>query len=335
MAKKITLRKNRARNGLLSSVAKLLIAFGLIMVILGQVAASVHGKSSLLSLDTIYGPEGGFCPASGSVDRDGWMLDYSTTPTDGLRVADVTYQGQTVLTSASLPEWHSDYGAAGFIQVTGCGGGAGGGFQIFPFGETEVRDLLDGSTVVGFEIVQDFRMANWGATCNDRYEQHYQFFNDGRFRVVTGSYGRGCADDPDEEQPIYRPVIRIDIAVAGDADDSFAVWDGQKWQTQLIETYRTPYDSPGFGPHQLNSDNAGWSVLDITGTGFTIEPGIGQFNDGGREDNPFVYITLHKPAEGDGDLGAFNSSYCCNDDHLQGPDLYLNNESVDGANLVL
>lgn len=287
-----------------------------------------------------YEPEG-FCPAPGSVGRDGWVLNYETTGTDGLRVYNVTYQGQAVLTSASLPEWHVDYNGEyqfpGFFDVTGCGG-SGGGFPIPAYGETEVRDLLDGSTVVGFEVVQDFRMSQWGAACNYRYEQHYQFFADGRFRVVVGAYGRGCGDDPAMQQPVYRPVVRLDVAVNGDSNDSFAVWDGQQWAFQLTETYRTPYTSPGFGPHQLNGDNQGWLVVDGSGQGYTIEPGLGQFADGGLGDGPFVYITLHKPGEGDTDLPIFSPpgpSYCCNDDHLQGPDIFVNDEPIGSANLVL
>ncbi len=288
-----------------------------------------------------YKPEGGFCPAPGSTNRDGWMLSYETTGTDGLRVYNVTYQGRAVLTSASLPEWHVDYNGEyfypGFFDVTGCGG-SGGGFSIPPFGETEVRDLLDGSSVIGFEIVQDFRMAAWGQACNYRYGQHYQFFVDGRFRVVVGAFGRGCGDDPALQQPVYRPVVRIDIAVDGDANDSFAFWDGQQWVVPANETYRTPYEAEGFGPHQLNAANVGWWVMDAAGAGFYIEPGLGQFNDGGTGDDPFIYITLHKPEEGDTDLPIFSPpgpSYCCNDDHLQGPDIYVNNEPISSANLVL
>jgi hypothetical protein len=82
-----------------------------------------------------YEPEG-FCPQPGSVGRDGWALSYETTGTDGLRVYNVTYQGRSVLTSASLPEWHVDYNneypySQGFFDVTGCGG-SGGGFPIPP-----------------------------------------------------------------------------------------------------------------------------------------------------------------------------------------------------------
>ncbi|MCA9956702.1 MAG: hypothetical protein KC434_18360, partial [Anaerolineales bacterium] len=128
------------------------------------------------------------------------------------------------------------------------------------------------------------------------------------------------------------------IAVDGDANDSFAIWEGQQWTVQINETYRTPYAAEGYGPHQLNAANAGWWVMDAAGAGYYIEPGLGQFGDGGLGDEPFIYITLHKPEEGDTDLPIFSPpgpSYCCNDDHLQGPDIFVNDEPIANANLVL
>ncbi len=151
------------------------------------------------------------CPTPGTVDQGGWSVNYLTTGTDGLRVYDATYMGVPVLTSVKLVEWHADYGSSGFEDSTGCGGG-GGGFPIYPYGDTQVLNILDEqNATIGFEVVQDFRMGNWGNTCNYRYEQHIQFFDDGRFRVVSGAFGKGCGTNA-----MYRPIVRIDIAVAGD-----------------------------------------------------------------------------------------------------------------------
>jgi hypothetical protein len=125
-----------------------------------------------------------------------------------------------------LIEWHAHYpGNWGYRDYTGCGG-SGGGFPIYPYGNTQVRDLPN-----GFAVVQDFRMSNWGASCNYRYEQHFQFYNDGRFRVVTVAYGQGCGDNQASEAT-YRPVVRIDIAVNGDASDTLSVWNGSGWTDQ-------------------------------------------------------------------------------------------------------
>jgi hypothetical protein len=257
------------------------------------------------------------CPPPGEVNRQGWQLDYATTGTDGLRVTNARYNGHLMMTSGKLLEWHVDYGVTGFQDVTGCGGG-GGGFPIFPYGETQVNDLLDEmDQVVGFEVVQDFRMTNWGQNCNYRYEQHFQFWQDGRFRVASAAYGRGCGT-----QALYRPIVRLDIAAGGDDEhDTFAYWDGAQWVEPTHETYRVPYDEADHGPHFLTTNDVGWRVLDGNGAGFLITPSLGQFNDGGRSDNPLVYVTQYKPEEGDIDMGLIG--LCCLDNHEHGPDKFI------------
>ncbi|MBK8985136.1 MAG: hypothetical protein IPM39_03495 [Chloroflexi bacterium] len=264
-------------------------------------------------------PQG--CPAPGTVNRDGWELAYETTGTDGLRVHTIRYNGELVANNIKLVEWHAAYTSTGFVDSTGCGGG-GGGFPIYPYGETEIHDLLDGqSNVIGFEVVQDFRMSNWGSGCNYRYDQHIQFFSDGRFRVVSGAYGKGCGTNA-----TYRPVVRVDIAVNGSANDSFATWNGSEWQTENIEFWQlqdVPYTVEGYK----------WQVSDVSGAGYSLEPGQGQFGDGGLGDNGFIYVTQHKPAEGDTDLGVIGS--CCNSNYQQGPHNYINGESIVAENIVI
>ncbi|MGB3714994.1 MAG: hypothetical protein WA996_11255 [Candidatus Promineifilaceae bacterium] len=44
-------------------------------------------------------------------------------------------------------------------------------------------------------------------------------------------------------------------------------------------------------------------------------------------------MTLHHPSQGDSDLGVIGA--CCYDDHQQGPDIYVNGESIDNANIVI
>lgn len=269
---------------------------------------------------TLFEPDG--CTTPGSIDRDGWTFDYEVTGTDGLRAANVRYNGQDVATSIKLLEWHADYGSSGYEDYTGCGGG-GGGFPISPYGDTRIVDIRDMSLqIIGFEVIQDFRMGSWGNYCNYRYEQHLQFYNDGRFRVVSGAYGKGCGSNA-----IYRPIVRIDIAVDGDGNDTFATWDGAQWVDQATENWWAqagPYTNEGYL----------WRVTDQAGAGFYIEPGqSGSFNDGGRGDNAYIYLTQHKSAEGDTDLGIIGD--CCFDDHRQGPDQYVNGEAAADQNIVL
>ncbi|MGB0386704.1 MAG: PKD domain-containing protein [Ardenticatenaceae bacterium] len=264
---------------------------------------------------------GGCEPQSGDVSQNGWSMAWENTAHDGFHLYNVSYNDQPVLTSAKLAEWHTDYGTSGFIDSTGCGGG-GGGFQINASSEMQQVDLVDDEgNVIGFELVQDFRMIYWGNSCNYRYEQHYQFYDDGRYRVVAGAYGKGC-----NTSGIYRPIIRLDVAVNGDENDRIEVWD-DGWRTQDSEI-RWATNSP------LSPEGYGWRVLDQSGVGYFIEPGRGQFNDGSKGDHEFLYAVQFKEGEGDGDLGVFTAG-CCND--LQhGPEIYVNeNESIENENLVL
>jgi PKD repeat protein len=262
------------------------------------------------------------CPSPGTVERDGWSLSYQITNWDGLRVHTVSYNGIPVANNIKLVEWHIAYSSdTGFVDITGCNGG-GGGFQIHPYGETEVLDLLDeDNNVIGFEVVQDFRMSNWGQSCNYRYDQHIQFFEDGRFRVVSGAYGKGC-----NTIGVYRPLVRIDIAVNGSGNNSFATWDGSAWQTDQEEFWQLqddPYTAEGYR----------WLVYNTDGTAYYIEPGQGQFEGSPEPDNAYIYVTRHKPEEGDTDLPVIGT--CCNSDHQQGPHNFVDGEPVENQNIVI
>lgn len=264
-----------------------------------------------------------------SVSRDGWSLSYVTTNNDGLNVYNVTYNDVPVITSIKLVEWHADYGGSGYQDTTGCSSG-GGGFLIQPYGATQVLDLLDGgNNVIGFEVVQDFRMGNWGNNCNYRYEQRLRFYADGSFHPVSAAYGKGCGTNS-----LYRPVVRINIAVNGDDNDRFSRWDGAGWQTMTTEDYLVPYAEAGHGPHHIDANGYSWKVEDtVSGLGYYLVQDMGQFENG-RGDNPFLFPTRHHADEGDTDLYVFASG-CCHDDHQQGPHLYLNGESIDSENIVL
>ncbi len=265
----------------------------------------------------------GGCPAPGSLSQNGWSLDYQVSGSDGLLTTNVQFQGIPVITSVKLAEWHADYGSSGYVDATGCTGG--GGFPILPYGDPYTQPItvtIQGQPVTGFELVQDFRMGNWGATCNYRYEQHLQLFDDGRFRVVAGAYGKGCGSNS-----IYRPLIRIDLAVNGDEGDTFATWDGVNWVDELTEGWwlqGAPYTAQRYL----------WRVIDTTTQrGYFIEPGQAQFNSSRRGDGAYLYVVQHHPNEGDTDLGAVGT--CCNDDEFQGPHQYINGESINGENLVI
>jgi hypothetical protein len=240
---------------------------------------------------------GAGCPAPGQVTQDGWQLSYATTGTDGLEVTNVTYGGREVIGSIKLAEWQADEGAGGFTLVTGCGGG-GGGFQIFPFGETQVLQVPD-----GFHVTQDFRMPSWGADCNYRFEQRLEFYRGGRFRVSSGAYGRGCGP-----ASYYKPLVRIDLNLAGAGGDRFDYWDGSGWMNLPTEDYRVPYAEADHGPHLLNPDNFAWRVRDATTNfGNWIEPANGQYPDEGPGDHGIVFALRFNTGEGDAHLAVIGS----------------------------
>lgn len=268
-----------------------------------------------------YDEKLGCVATPGSVTSNGWSVSWETTAHDGFHVYNATYNGNLVLTSAKTVEWHADYGSSGYQDSTGCSGG-GGGFTIYPYGNTRQATINEGSEVVGFELIQDFRMGSWGNFCNYRYEQRFQFYTDGRYRVVGLAYGKGCG-----ENSLYRPIIRMDVAAGGDdAGDSIESWNGSAWAAQATE-FRQGSTNP------VNPDGYGWRLTDDTGSGYYIEPGRGQFGDNGLGDNEFIYAVQYKVAEGAGDLGIFGAG-CCNDNN-HGPEIYVNSESIANQNLVL
>ncbi len=279
-----------------------------------------------------WNPEIGCVATPGSVSRDGWALDYTTSGSDGFIVSNVRYNGQVVINSAKLAEWHADYGNSGYSDATGCN--PSHGFPIYPSGPTQILDLMDGSTVIGFEVVQDFRMGSWGSGCNYRYEQRFEFYTDGRFRTTQGAYGKGCGTNS-----WYRGIMRIDIAVGGSTGtDNIATWNGSAWAPVATETRWCPEGSThssctGFVPG-LNPDGYRYRLWDsVTNSGYYLEPGRGQFGDGGRGDFEFVYAVAHRASEGDNDLGALGAGCCSDFNH--GPEQYVTGESISDSNLVL
>ncbi len=272
------------------------------------------------------------CNTTLHITRDGWNMDYRTTPTDALEVTSVTFDvggtPQPVATRFKLAEWHARYpGNWGYRDYTGCGGG-GGGFAIYPYGNTQVRTLYDHNNVaIGFEVVQDFRMSNWGASCNYRYEQHFEFYMDGRYRVKVAAYGQGCGDNQLGEAT-YRPVMLMDVAVDGDNNDTFAVWNGTQWVDQATEGWwlqSGPYTAEGYR----------YRITDQSGVGYYVEPGQGQFDDYGTGDNAYMYLTQHRASESDGDLPLLPGTGCCNTDQQQGPHTYTNSEAASNQNITL
>lgn len=265
------------------------------------------------------------CPAPGLITRDGWSVPYQTTASDGLHIYNVTRQDERIINSAKVVEWHVRYPPAGsgFIDTIGCGSGSG--FPITPYGETQIQEMFDSVTqaYLGFELIQDFRNPfDWGQNCSYRYQQQFQFYTDGSYRVVMGAFGRGCGSGPDFD-PLYIAVMRIDAAVGADDQTVFDRWDGQSWHREPIELWL----------ESLTTEKIG-RIAAPTGDYYEISSDYGLYGDDAPEKG-YLYVTRYYPEEGATDLGGFSSSTCCYPDHRQGPHEFIDGDVIDKTHLVL
>lgn len=268
-----------------------------------------------------------YCEKPNPLARDGWELDFMLTSSDGLQVSDVRFQGEPVLDSAKLVDWHVSYSGTdgfGYSDATGCP--VFSTASVVAFDAPYVEDIVEDGEVVGFALSQDFRNELWPQPCNYRYVQRYEFYDDGRFRVGGSVLGQGCGNNG-----TYTPVVRIALATqaAGGQPASFADWDGQQWrpwseEQWVLQDENTPVTAEGF---QFRIEAA-------NGETYFVEPNRGQLPDGSRGDNAYTYVTVARPGEGDADLLTIGP--CCNEDHRQGPEQFLEPpQPLAGQDLVM
>jgi hypothetical protein len=175
-----------------------------------------------------------------------------------------------------------------------------------------------------FALVQDFIGESWPAPCHYYYRQRFEFYGDGRLRVMAGNLGRGCGDEG-----TYRPVLRLDFA--GDRR-SVSAWRDGAWAAWTEETYAEPA-----GPSELSPEGFQLRVADAEGAGWYVEPGQGQFADGGRGDNAWTYATLNKPGVDEGSANLITIGPCGNADYRQGPERFIEPEPepIEAADVTL
>ena len=289
-----------------------------------------------------------FCEKDTHLEQNGWKLDYRLTGSDGLEIINVEFNGQKVLNTAKIVDWHVAYEGKGEADESGDVVMAGRQVEfvkgdegkfffgyndamgcpmfstsvVLPFNGPLVKELYDEQKrKVGFYLTQDFRNPKWPMACNYRYENRFEFFDDGSFRVVGVNKGRGCG-----EEAIYRPVMRMDMAFSD--KENFYKYDGfwKKWLTEQSDFQKDAklYDQNRY-LYKITNENEK--------KGYYIEPNRGQFHDDSRGDNATLFITKFKEGEGDKDLLTLGS--CCNLEE-DGVERYVSkNESIDGENIVL
>ncbi len=264
-----------------------------------------------------------YCQRFTAYQQDGWLMSYMLTSSDGLLVADISYQGKPVIDSIKLVDWHVSYSSAdgfGYSDAVGCP--VFSQAAVIAVGPPTIEDITVDNEVVGFALQQEFWSELWPQPCNYYYRQRYEFYQDGRFRPVVMNIGRGCGNDG-----TYRPVTRI--ALAG-TDNTFSQWDGSSWQDWTTEAWRLAAD---VAP---NTEGESFRVTSPSG-GYYIEPSTGQFGDGERGDNAYLYVTLHHSDRDEGDSDMPTIGPCCNADYQQGPEKFIDPtpEPIANSSLVL
>jgi hypothetical protein len=253
-----------------------------------------------------------YCDKTNQLKRQNWQLDYMLTSSDGLRIANVLYNGKPVLTSAKLVDWHVSYSNTdgfGYSDAVGCPYFSQA--AVVAISEPQVAEIKnsDGAPA-GFALEQTFKSEGWPSPCNYNYRQRYEFYADGSFRVAAASIGRGCGNDG-----TYRPVFRI--AFAG-SQASVQAWQNNAWQYWPKEAWLQQQETTAYYQKQyllkIGSNNA---------SSYLLAPANGQFADGGRGDNAFIFATVQKPGIDEGESDLTTIGPCCNTDYHQGPEKFI------------
>lgn len=268
-----------------------------------------------------------FCEQVNSVEQRGWSFDYHITTSDGLRIANAKFKKQSVFRSAKVVDWHVSYSRKdkfGYSDATGCPMFSSA--VVVAFKGPEISPIVEAGNEVGFSISQDFRQQNWPAPCNYRYEERYEFYDDGRYRVAMVNHGRGCGD-----YATYRPILRIDLGGSTDKLNYVVERWADEWKLVEQESWSRQKE-----PARLASSQFSHRISDASGAGYLMAPSHGQFNDGGRGDNAFIYLTVNHPDKDEGDRDLVTLGTCCNTGHEQGPELFMKPvEALQGQSIVL
>ena len=264
-----------------------------------------------------------FCGKTNSISKDGWAVNYELTSSDGLEIKKVSFNEKQVVESAKLLDWHVSYtfkDGFGYSDAMGCPMFSAA--AVVAFGGPTIKEIIIENKVVGFALIQDFRSPVWPMACNYRYENRFEFYKNGSFRIAGVNKGLGCGIDG-----WYRPVFRIDLANSD--NESVKIWNGEAWEQWTKEAWHLQDEKASYSPEGYL-----FQLTDAAGKGYYVEPGRGQFEDGGRGDNAYSYITVKHKGEGEEDVPTIGE--CCNETYKQGPEKFLEPaEDLDAVDLVL
>ncbi len=269
-----------------------------------------------------------FCERDTPLARDGWSFTYMLTSSDGLRIANAKFNGAAIFDSVKLVDWHVSYSRKdgfGYSDAVGCPFFSQS--AVIAAEPPRVEEIAKDGKNIGFALVQHYWSEGWPTPCNYHYIQRTEFYNDGRFRPMAASVGRGCGNDG-----TYRPVTRIAFSEAGNFSEfdgkTWAAWDKERWQ---LADEKSPTTADGYRYRFSLTSTA------ATDRGLYITPSKGQFGDGGRGDTPYVYVTRTEAGRDEGASDLPTLGPCCNTNHEQGPEKFINTppESIANSKFVL
>ncbi len=252
-----------------------------------------------------------------------WEMDYALTGSDGLEISQVKFRGKHILKSAKLVDFHVVYSNTdgfGYSDAIGCP--AFSAAAVVAQDQAKIKAMKNAQGT-GFALEQIFVSEQWPTPCNYSYIQRFEFYDDGSFRIGTGSLGRGCGSDG-----TYRPVTRI-VFEGGQQNfeqyknGDWMPWKQEQWALQgdFTEYYQKQYC------YRIKTSASGM---------YLMAPGNGQFEHN-RGDFAYTYVTQYHPNldEGDADLPTIGP--CCNTNFEQGPEKFIGSkpEKIENTPLVL
>jgi hypothetical protein len=266
-----------------------------------------------------------YCKKVTRLEKYNWKLNYVITTSDGMRISEVSYNNKLTINNAKIVDWHVGYSNTdgfGYSDAVGCPEFSQA--AVVAVSEPRVSDIIEGGKTIGFALEQNFSSEQWPVPCNYNYLQRFEFYNDGKFRTAAASLGRGCGNNG-----TYRPVFRI--AFTGNKN-SFSEWQNNNWNLWNKEQWKlqnpaTTYTTEGYQ----------YKIYNDQGEGFFVEPNRGQFNDGSRGDDAYMYITKQHIDKDEGEKDLVTIGPCCNTDYKQGPEKFIEPqpESIVNTDIVV
>ncbi|MBK8243493.1 MAG: hypothetical protein IPK88_08705 [Saprospiraceae bacterium] len=266
-----------------------------------------------------------YCDKNNVIEKNDWTFSYSMSRSDGLVLTNVQYKKKELFRNVKLVDWHVSYSKIdgfGYSDAVGCPEFSTA--AVLAVEPPYFEAIVESGDTTGFLLGQRYYSEGWPTPCNYNYHQYFEFYNDGRFRPVVGSIGRGCGNNG-----MYRPVTRI--AVSGEKNN-FYEWNKNTWkqwknEQWTLQTGKTLYQ----GDHQwLKTENDNKQ-------GLVILANTGQMRDGGRGDNAYVYVTKWDSHRDEGETDLPTIGPCCNKDYQQGPEKFIepDPEIIQTSSIVL